>query len=71
MGEAGVAMTVEEEVVAIMEEVVEVGDTTTEEVEEEVAAVVDKAEEGVVEVVDITPLVIKATAAREIRLNSE
>ena len=64
-------MMVEEEVVAIMEEVVEVGDTTTEEVEEEVAAVVDKAEEGVVAVVDITPLAIKATAAREIRLNSE
>ena len=59
MGEAGVAMTVEEEVVAIMEEVVEVGDTTTEEVEEEVAAV------------DITPLVTKATAARETRLSSE
>ena len=64
-------MTVEEEVVAIMEEVVEVGDTTTEEVEEEVEVVVDKAEEGVVAVVDITPLAIKATAAREIRLNSE
>ena len=60
MGEAGVAMTVEEEVVAVMEEVVEVGDTTTEEVEEEVVAVVD-----------ITPLAIKATADREIRLNSE
>ena len=53
-------MTVEEEVVAVMEEVVEVGDTTTEEVEEEVVAVVD-----------ITPLAIKATADREIRLNSE
>ena len=64
-------MMVEEEVVAIMVEVVEVGDTTTEEVEEEVVAVVDKAEEGVVAVVDITPLAIKATAAREIRLNSE
>ena len=64
-------MTVEEEVVAIMEEGVEVGDITTEEVEEEVVAVVDKAEEGVVAVVDITPLAIKATAAREIRLNSE
>ena len=71
MGEAGVAMTVEGEVVAIMEEVVEVEDTTTEEVEEEVVAVVDKVEEGVVAVVDITPLAIKATAAREIRLNSE
>ena len=61
MGEAGVAMTVEEEVVAIMEEVVEVGEVEdiTEEVEEEVAAV------------DITPLVTKATAARETRLNSE
>ena len=70
MGEAGVAMTVEEEVVAIMEEVVEVGDIT-EEVEEEVAAVLDKVEEGVVAVVDITPLVIKVTAARETRLNSE
>ena len=43
----------------------------TEEVEEEVAAVVDKVEEGVVAVVDITPLAIKATAAREVRLNSE
>ena len=64
-------MMVEEEVVAIMVEVVEVGDTTTEEVEEEVAAVVDKAEEGVVAAVDITPLAIKATADREIRLNSE
>ena len=64
-------MMVEEEVVAIMVEVVEVGDTTTEEVEEEVAALVDKVEEGVVAVVDITPLAIKATAAREIRLNSE
>ena len=61
-------MTVEEEDLAIM---VEVGDTTTEEVEEEVVAVVDKVEEGVVAVVDITPLAIKATAAREIRLNSE
>ena len=61
MGEAGVAMTVEEEVVAIMEEVVEVGEVEdiTEEVEEEVAAV------------DITPLVTKATAARETRLNIE
>ena len=49
---------------------VEVENTTTEEVEE-VVAVVDKAEEGVVAVVDITPLAIKATAAREIRLNSE
>ena len=64
-------MMVEEEVVAIMVEVVEVGDITTEEVEEEVVAVVDKVEEGVVAVVDITPLAIKATAAREIRLNSE
>ena len=64
-------MMVEEEVVAIMEEVVEVGDITTEEVEEEVEVVVDKAEEEVVAVVDITPLAIKATAAREIRLNSE
>ena len=64
-------MMVEEEVVAIMVEAVEVGDITTEEVEEEVVAVVDKAEEGVVAVVDITPLAIKATAAREIRLNSE
>ena len=71
MGEAGVAMTVEGEAVAIMVEVVEVGDITTEEVEEELAAMVDKVEEGVVEVVDITPLVIKATAAREIRLNSK
>ena len=64
-------MMVEEEVVAIMEEVVEVGDITTEEVEEEVVAVVDKAEEGGGAVGDITPLAIKATAAREIRLNSE
>ena len=70
MGEAGVAMTVEEEDLAIMVEVVEVVDITEEE-EEEVAAVVDKVEEGVVAVVDITPLAIKATAAREIRLNSE
>ena len=61
MGEAGVAMTVEEEVVAIMEEVVEVGEVEdiTEEVEEEVVAV------------DITPLVTKAAAARETRLSSE
>ena len=66
MGEAGVAMTVEEEVVAIMVEMVEVGDITTEEVEEEVVSVVDKVEEGVVEVVDITPLAIKATAARKL-----
>ena len=68
MGEAGVAMTLEEEDLAIM---VEVGDITTEEVEEEVVAVVGKVEEGVVAVVDITPLAIKATATREIRLNSE
>ena len=67
MGEAGVAMTVEEEVVAIMVEVVDI----TEEEEEEVAAVVDKVEEGVVAVADITPLVTKATAARETRLSSE
>ena len=67
MGEAGVAMTVEEEVVAIMVEVVDI----TEEEEEEVAAVVDKVEEGVVAVADITPLVTKATAARETRLNIE
>ena len=71
MGEAGVAMTVEEGVVAIMVEAEEVGHTTTEEVEEEEVAVVDKVEEGVVAVVDITPLVIKATAARETRLSSE
>ena len=67
MGEAGVAMTLEEEDLAIMVEVVDI----TEEEEEEVAAVVDKVEEGVVAVVDITPLVTKATAARETRLNSE
>ena len=70
MGEAGVAMTLEEEDLAIMVEVVEVGDITEEE-EEEVAAVVDKVEEGVVAVADITPLVTKATAARETRLNIE
>ena len=67
MGEAGVAMTLEEEDLAIMVEVVDI----TEEEEEEVAAVVDKVEEGVVAVADITPLVTKATAARETRLNIE
>ena len=67
MGEAGVAMTLEEEDLAIMVEVVDI----TEEEEEEVAAVVDKVEEGVVAVADITPLVTKATAARETRLSSE
>ena len=67
MGEAGVAMTLEEEDLAIMVEVVDI----TEEEEEEVAAVVDKVEEGVVAVADITPLVTKATTARETRLNIE